>query len=199
MRQIIAMVIVACAAASTSAAHADPYNDIVIVPPAKLPEAARQSGDAMLLRETNDGRKLLFIERENGSELATLDVTDPVHVKAQGSVQLDASGAFDFVSPLGKRSELIRFRQGQTDAVLDFHKDETPYLETAPGLMLPGSTSAADQPSPSAPAVRKEVANADTGTTFVLTQNGLYLIRRPAVELDRKRRAQEWFEEHAAG
>jgi hypothetical protein len=30
--------------------------------------------------------------------------------------------------------------------------------------------------------VRQEIANLDTGTTFLLTDNGLYLIRRPAVE-----------------
>jgi hypothetical protein len=30
--------------------------------------------------------------------------------------------------------------------------------------------------------VRDEVTNNDTGTTFLLTADGLYLIRRPAVE-----------------
>jgi hypothetical protein len=30
--------------------------------------------------------------------------------------------------------------------------------------------------------VRAEISNNDTGTTFLLTQSGLYLIRRPAAE-----------------
>lgn len=30
--------------------------------------------------------------------------------------------------------------------------------------------------------VHQEVTNADTGTTFLLAENGLYLIRRPALE-----------------
>ena len=30
--------------------------------------------------------------------------------------------------------------------------------------------------------VRQEITNAETGTTFLLTADGLYLIRRPAVE-----------------
>jgi hypothetical protein len=30
--------------------------------------------------------------------------------------------------------------------------------------------------------VRQEATNADTGTTFLLAENGLYLIRRPALE-----------------
>jgi hypothetical protein len=32
--------------------------------------------------------------------------------------------------------------------------------------------------------VREEVANDNTGTTFLLTGDGLYLVRRPAVEED---------------
>jgi hypothetical protein len=30
--------------------------------------------------------------------------------------------------------------------------------------------------------VRQDVTNPDTGTTFLLAENGLYLIRRPALE-----------------
>jgi hypothetical protein len=44
--------------------------------------------------------------------------------------------------------------------------------------------------------VREEVTNASTGTTFLLTENGLFLIRRPAVESEKRRREQEWFWEH---
>jgi hypothetical protein len=34
--------------------------------------------------------------------------------------------------------------------------------------------------------VRQEVTNDETGTTFLLTADGLYLIRRPAVEEEYK-------------
>jgi hypothetical protein len=34
--------------------------------------------------------------------------------------------------------------------------------------------------------VREEVTKADTGTTFLLTEKGLYVIRRPAVETVRQ-------------
>jgi hypothetical protein len=44
--------------------------------------------------------------------------------------------------------------------------------------------------------VREQVTNAGTGTTFLLTENGLFLIRRPAVESDKRRREQEWFWQH---
>jgi len=44
--------------------------------------------------------------------------------------------------------------------------------------------------------VHEELTNAETGTTFVLTDNGLFLIRRPAMESDKRRRDQEWFFAH---
>jgi hypothetical protein len=216
----IAIAIVASGVVAATAVHANPSNNIVLVPPTDLPELARQSGDAMLLHETSDGRTLLYIEQNRGARLATFDVTDPVHIKGEGSVQLDATVPFDFVSPLGKQAELIRFRQGHEDAVLDLRKERVPNLEAVQGLTLQapithlgndGFTVASQVPQmPSANAqdlsrvfnvkqVREEVTNAGTGTTFLLTENGLFIIRRLAVEWDKMRREREWFWEHTGG
>jgi hypothetical protein len=169
--------------------HADPSNQFVLVPPTDLPELARESGDAMLLRETTDGRTLLYIEQNQGSRLATLDVTDPVHVKTAGSVPLESSEPFDFVSSVGKQAELIRFRQGQEEAVLDLHKGKV--LEKTNLLDLSRVLDVKQ--------IREEVTNEATGTTFLLTQNGLYLVRRPDVERNKREREQEWFYQHAGG
>jgi len=227
----MAIAIVASGAMSATAVYAKSSNSIVLVPPTDLPELARQGGDAMLLHKTPDGRTLLYIEQNQGSRLATFDVTDPAHIKGEGSVQLESSGPFDFVSPVGKRAELVRFRQGQEEAVLDLRKDRAPNLKVVHGLTLQGPitrlgndgftvTSRAPSRAPEMQSaqdyqvvdaanaqdlshvfdvkqVREEVTNAGTGTTFLLTQQGLYLIRRPAVEWDKRRRDQEWFFEHA--
>jgi hypothetical protein len=222
----IAMAIIATGVVAAAAVHASTTSHIVLVPPADLPELARQGGDAMLLHETPDGRTLLYIEQDQGARLAAFDVTDPVHVKGEGSVQLDAAGPFDFVSPLGEQGELIRFRQGSMDAVLDLHKEKVPKLKTVQGLTLQGPitrlgddgftvTSQAPQMQPDrdyqvvdtantrdlsrvfdVKHVREEATNAGTGTTFLLTESGLFLIRRPAVEWDKKRREQDWFWQH---
>jgi hypothetical protein len=222
-----AAVMVVCAV--TAAVHANTTNNLVVVPPTNLPAPALQGGDAMLLRGTADGRKLLYVEQGNGSHLATFDVTDPARVKGEGSVQLDATGPFDFVSAIGTRAELIRFRQDMAGAMLDFHKDTVPNLEALQGLRVPGPISilgndgflVAGQPADAlsrreyqvvdmadtqdlnrvfdVKQVREELTVADTGTTFLLTQDGLYEIRRPAVERDKKRREQQWFEEHTGG
>jgi hypothetical protein len=210
----VTMVVAASGAIVTSTGYAKPRDSVVLVPPMDLPELARHGGEAMFLHWTVDGRTLLYVEHKQGAGLDVLDVTDPGHIKAEGSVQLGAAGAFDFVSALGEQAELVRFRQGEESAVLDLHKERAPTLKTVQGLTLQGqimplgadgftvSTPVAADAQPTrdfqvvatadlqqlqrvfdVKQVRAEIANLDTGTTYLLTDNGLYLLRRPAVEM----------------
>jgi len=187
---------------------------IILVNPAELPELARRAGEAMLLHETGAGRKLLYIEQNHGARLATFDVTDPSDIRGEDSVQLDVPGPFDFVAALGDHAELVRFRQGQGEAVLDLRNPKAPAMRMVKGLKLQGATEGlgADgfivasqgnlQPAPYArdfqvvetgnlqelnrvfdvARVCEKISSEETGTTFLLTTDGLYLIRRPAVE-----------------
>jgi hypothetical protein len=199
-------------------ALAAPSSNLIVVPPTTLPASARQSGDAMLLHETIDGTTLLYIEQKQGSRLAIFDVTDPAHIKGEGSVEVDAPGPFDFVSSLGSRAELIRFRQNQENAVLDLRKAKVPVLKTSQGLTLKGTAmplgndgltvssrvaadslltrdyqvqviNTAGSPKldlvPNVKGVREEITKYDTGTTFLLTDDGLFLIRRPVKEMEK--------------
>ena len=61
------MALLACAAITAPAAYARPASNTVLVPPANLPAAARQSGEAMFLHDTLDGRTLLYIEHDCGT------------------------------------------------------------------------------------------------------------------------------------
>jgi hypothetical protein len=140
-RAAISLVAAGLLAAGT--AHAHPSDNLVLVPPAALPESARQGGEAMLLHDTIDGRTLLYLEQQAGTQLAVIDVTDPVHVKGEGAVRLDAPGPFEFVSPAGSQAVLVRFRQGD-DAVLDLHKADAPTLKSVQGLTLRGASSPLD-------------------------------------------------------
>ncbi len=90
---------------------------IVLVKPTELPELARVPGQAMMLHAKGDGRTLLYVEQNNGTRLAIFDVTDPAKIKQKAAPQLDAPGSFDFVASLGDYAELIRFRDGQGEAV----------------------------------------------------------------------------------
>jgi hypothetical protein len=214
----IAQLTVATAAAFALTGQAEARNErsnkIVVVSPADLPELARVSGQAMMLHATGDGRTLLYVEQNHGARLAVFDVTEPAHVKEEGSARLDAPGAFDFVSSLGDDAELVRFRNGHGEAVLNLHKVKAPTLIAIQGLDSQGSTErlgddgliVANQPNVQADAnnpnyqvvdlsnplhphpvadvnqVREKITNDETGTTFLLAADGLYLIRRPAVE-----------------
>ncbi len=225
-----AMAVIASGIVMAPAVHANSASSLVLVPPADLPALARQPGDAMFLRDANDGRAVLYVEQNQGAKLAVFDVTDPSRIESVGSVPLGAPGPFDFVSPLGGQKELIRFRQDQGEAVLDFHRAGLPSLKQLPGFYSQGpisplgddgftvtgqtvpkasdpqptqdyqvfDTSSSRDPTPviEVKQVREQVSNAATGTTFLLTENGLFLIRRPAVEWEKKRRDQDWFWQH---
>jgi hypothetical protein len=185
-----AVAVFAIGAVAVGTVLASPSNTVVVVPPADRPALARQSG----------------------ARLATFDVTDPVHIKGEGSVHLDASGSFNFDSPLGNQAELVRLLQGEEYAVLDLPRVRDLKLVTVQGLTLPGPTADAENnaftvtsPTMNAPPaldfgaidtvlsyelnrmfdvkqVRAQMMRSDTGTTFMLGENGLYVIRRPAVE-----------------
>jgi hypothetical protein len=219
-RAVIA--IIATGTLAAPAAYSRTSNNLVVVPPIDLPELARQTGEAMLLHDTIDGRTHLYIEQNHGARLAIFDVTDPNHVKGEGSAQIGAPGPFDFVSSLGDRAEVVRFRQGQGSGVLDLHKANVPTLTKVQGLTLQGATMAlgddgfivtsrADSDAQSArdvqvvvtassgdlnrvvdvKEVRQELTKHDTGTTFLLTQSGLYVVRRPVVERQNELREQD--------
>jgi len=222
-----ALALVAMGTAAAPIVHAEPNSaklayastgKIVLVRSADLPASARPTGEAMLLHETGDGRTFLYIEQNRGTQLAILDVTDPANIKAKDSVQLGASGSFDFVSSLGDRAELIRFRNGQGEAVLDLHKAKKPVIHETDGVKYQGSMErlgddgflTANQASRQPDAnprdyqiveiaskrgpnhvydvnqVRGEITNQETGTTFLLTADGLNIVRRPAVEMQHK-------------
>jgi hypothetical protein len=196
----------------TSVSHANFSDQIVLVSPRDLPELSRRNGTGTLLHQSIDGRTLFYIEQMHGTELATFDVTDPAHDKAKGAVELHDSGPFDFVFPLGHEDELIRFRQGHEETVLDLHKETVPKLGSFEGLTWQGSMTPlgndelslttqgtqADQDRDDqimepwsseqlnrlfdVKQVSAEKTNAATGTTFLITEGGLYVIRRPDAE-----------------
>ena len=207
-----AAIAVAMSAIAATGAVARPFNSLVVVAPSELPDLARETGEAMLLHETADGKTLLYVEQKQGARLAIFDVTDPAHVKDEGSVQVDASGPYDFVLPLGGQTELLRFRGGEQDAVLDLRNARLPSLKSVPGMTAHGPVTrlgndgfavstqfpsvqslrdyqVVDSTNPQGPyrvidvkQVRQEIAKRDTGTTFLLADKGLYLIRQPSVE-----------------
>jgi hypothetical protein len=197
----MATAMVASANIATPLAHGWPAERAIVVPPGALPELARQPGQAMFLHESDDGRALLYVEQSQGAQLAIFDVTNPARIKSGGVVQLDVPGPFDFVASLGNRAEVVHFRDGTGDAVLDLNNANAPALRTAarPSLQVNGPPVLDYQmlESPDlvefngllhAREITGQLTKRDTGTTFLLTQSGIYVIRHPMAERAKDRR-----------
>jgi len=213
----IARLALVAAAALTMTGHVASRSrpsKVILLRPAELPELARVTSQALALHVTGNRRTFLYVEQNDGARLAIFDVTNPAKIKQEPAVQLDATGSFDFVSSLGDYAELIRFRDGQGEAVLDLHKAKAPTIKIVPGLKFHGlaervigdgftiANRASVQPDADArnyqifatlnsrepervyevKQVRHEITNDETGTTFLLGEDGLYVIRRLAVE-----------------
>jgi hypothetical protein len=115
-------------------------NEIIVLQPKDLPEAAQTPGNSAFLYSDNDGCTYLYIEQQQGARLTTFNVTDPSKIKFVSSTMLTLPGAFDFVRPVGGRAELIRFRDGKGVAVLDLHTAKKPTVKIISGLSESGST-----------------------------------------------------------
>jgi len=115
-------------------------NQLIVVQPHDLPEAAQMPGHSLFLYSDGSGGTYLYIEQQQGARLTIFDVSDPSKIKLVGSITLTVSGAFDFVRPLDGHGELVRFRDNKGVALLDLHKVKAPSLRMISGLSDSGST-----------------------------------------------------------
>jgi hypothetical protein len=123
--------VVAATVLATSPAEAETHsksNDVVVMEARDLPEQAQTPGNSLFLHSDNAGGTYLYVEQQQGARLSVFDVTDPARIKLVVSTPLAAQGAFDFVRPLGHNAELVYFRDGQKEAVLDLRKAKRPVL-----------------------------------------------------------------------
>src|SRR5277367_763172 len=123
--------VVTAAVLPTSPAEAETHsksNDVVVMEARDLPEQAQTPGNSLFLHSDNAGDTYLYVEQQQGARLSVFDVTDPARIRLVVSTPLAAQGAFDFVRPLGYNAELVYFRDGQKEAVLDLRKAKRPVL-----------------------------------------------------------------------
>jgi hypothetical protein len=118
---------VTAAVLPTSPAEAEIHSrskELVIMEARDLP--AQAPGNSLFLHSDNAGSTYLYVEQQQGARLSVFDVTDPARIKLVVSTPLAAEGAFDFVRPLGNNAELVYFRDGQKEVVLDLRKAKRP-------------------------------------------------------------------------
>jgi hypothetical protein len=131
IKSTLALGLVVAAAVLTSTAQAEIHsksNDLVVMEARDLPEQAQTPGNSLFLHSNKAGSTYLYVEQQQGARLSVFDVTDPARIKLVVSMPLAADGAFDFVRPLGYDAELVYFRDGQKEAVLDLRKANRPVL-----------------------------------------------------------------------
>lgn len=206
------------AAMLVSTAHAQIASrsqQVVIEQPENLPEIARAPGVAVDLNaDADDGGAYLYVEQENGKRLVVFDVTDPSRMKVARVIQLPTAGPFDFGERVGGSAILIRFRNEQSEALLDVRRAKSPELKMLGGVSYPdqieslGSSTylAGDAPAletnkaprdyrvidasnPADPAVlytaklvTDSTTREETGTTYLLGESGLTIVRHPEME-----------------
>lgn len=164
---------------------------VVVIHPDELPPAAREPSQAMYLRAVGFSR-YLYLEQENGKRMVVLDVSRPAAVKTVAVTKLQAT-RFEFLPALNSEFVLIRFTRSTTSlslGVLDLRHPKEPVvrdLDTAGIASSPSPVVCEVDPSrgPEAGIAdgRQEIiADEKLGSRFVLTKQGLWIIRQPAVE-----------------
>jgi len=119
--------------------------NLIVEQPADLPTMALTPGQSLFLCQAGDGETYLYVEQQNGAQLAVFDVTDPAKIKAAASVSINAPGVFDFVRYLNDRTELVRFCDSGRLAELDLREAKNPTLKLASALSEQGRTETLGQ------------------------------------------------------
>lgn len=129
---LVATMILAGTLVQVQAAERPDSKAIRVETPANHPELAQEGAQALYLHIADDGRSLLYVEKENGSGLAVLDVTDPARIRRVADTEFSAPSAFDFVRNVGDNAVLVRYRDGSGFALMNLKHSRHPVLAAAP-------------------------------------------------------------------
>jgi hypothetical protein len=174
--------------------------ELIVVSPKKMPTETRQPGIAMTLHLVGPQTLYLYVEEQNGRQVAVYDVSDPGRIKLKKIVQMGAQGAYDFIQSAGPSLELIRYRNDGRVAMLDLSEPKEPILkpigsvagrsyivprELANGSNVPSETAVDYEvfaPSSTKPlltikGILQQETDSGNGTTYLLGVDGLTEIR----------------------
>ena len=175
-----------------NSAHAAKKNrlpEVVVMRPSDLPPAAQVPGQAMYLRALNFSR-YLYVEQDNGRRLAIFDVSRPARIKTIAEIELNAP-RFDFLQAVNSDLVLVGIRDLHGSiklGVLDLQHPKKPVLHVlgdAEFGLLPRERSAhvlAPEPGVEIRDIQQEISDKELGSCFVLSADGLWIIRHPAIE-----------------
>ncbi len=156
------------------------------------------------------GTPYLYVEQQQGARLVVFNVDDLAHVKVVASVATGVSQPFDFVQAINDTLEQIRFRDGSGSALLNLQKAKSPqivnveptvavpvealgnsgylFVMTNP-TQLPALIASRDyrvtdngRPLQTIAGVTQIAERPDTGTVFLLSAQGITVIRNLSTE-----------------
>lgn len=165
--------------------------EVVVMRPADLPPTAQIAGQSMYLRAVGFSR-YLYIEQDYGKRLAVFDVARPAHIKTATVISLNAP-KFVFLQAITSKLVLLRLDSPEKTSelgILDIKHPKSPRLRRLGEAEFEPITPATPQYMQAMPQVkgindvRQEINDKDLGSSFVLTGEGLWIIRHPAVEED---------------
>jgi hypothetical protein len=166
----------------------------------------------MYLHDNGQRTTMLYVETDGGTKLIVLDVTEPARIRRVSEVPLAATSAFDFVRSIrgdaliryrnGSGDALLSFKHYKQPQLIDgsaLGSSEVVEAVGRSGLLSinvahdpvsdPQSYQLLDTASPSGPrllatipGVTQWLSNPDTGTLFLLNDEGVTVIRRPRIE-----------------
>jgi hypothetical protein len=213
MNQVTKTIFLSAALAlSTISAQASSTNkDFTVQALSTKADFAQNGSQDLLLRSDNNDQTYLYVEQQQGSTLAVFDVSDPAHIIFSGYTETGARKAYDFVTPIAGRYEMISFRDGSGTALLEFAKVKAPRLIAIKGnLSAPteifGNAGYLASTRPVTPVtsqphivqvvetagtprlfttvagVSKQVTRSETGTVFLLAEGKITVIRHLKTE-----------------
>ncbi len=131
-------------ALSLTVAFSQAHASVVQPQLAVQPIAATTDAQDLMLHADDNGSTFLYVEEQQGAMLAVYDVTDPAHIQLDASVPTEAHTSFDFVRTLGY-NELIAFRDGSGNGMIDMRKAKAPKLVKIVGRVAGGDDRGAGQ------------------------------------------------------
>ena len=165
--------------------------EVVVMRPADLPAAAQIPGQSMYLRAVGFSR-YLYIEQDNGKRLVVFDVSRPARIKTVAEISLNTP-RFQFLQAVTSKLVLVRLNGPENSTelgVFDLKEPKKPILRDlgdAEFVPLPIAASNSTKKTPQEAEItdlRQEITDKDMGSSFVLSGEGLWIIRHPASEED---------------
>jgi len=210
---VLAVGILAATAMNAAAATRHSSRNIVTLSPSSSSALAQANSEAMYLRDSNDGRSILYVEANNGRALDVIDVTNLAAISRIAQVTLPADGTYDF-GLATDHGVVVRYRDGSGQAFISFKNYKQPKLVASPAFkntntaeelghdivlsnakvvpsgivdptyeVLDDSTSTPSLVA-SVSGICQEIERPSSGTLFLLSSDGVTVVRQPLVEQD---------------